>query len=554
MAQQFGHKSHYQSGGISYKIWCNDYLNSKYLGGEETVEVYLCNGTKKEVPISQAGIYYHSFKKFGTSISAEPLIHDDEVIYFEINELYGLHFGDKTHPYFTVKGGAILPLGIPVEMETNIPFQQFGRFWLSMGQNNLNMSNDNVAISLFNAFSSTTYQMVSCKSEDKMKSIFGLLVKMVKVLSEFNKNNKVVYGILKQLRNTITSQDMLQYSLSFIFGNKTMDKKIMLNMLDIVLKRTYKHNTNLFKKKNPNDNHQIIGIIAVMFLAPLFKKYFTKEITELDMYGEYYSNFIEITDKIKELQDNKSSDIENDSELVCLISRLIGHYIDLNICKKLVIFSKENKSANKHAPFEDWGVIEKINSQFEINTQNIYLDNKNPKKKVVLPEVILTIENSNTTKIVSSSTTEWSGITFKDLGDYIIKPNILGVTSSANGNTIGQEFVANMRFTFGNTVLPVDREGYASSGMHFIDEKYVKKNGFSLENEFEINNSSDHFSIFTKLYGKKNQLIKMAKKYADEPIVIGFKNISFRLIKNNTNNATISEIETVEKIAPAALL
>jgi hypothetical protein len=556
MAQQFGHNAHYQTGGIGYKEWCEKYINSNYLTGDDTVEVYLCNGTKKEVPVHQAGVYFHSFKKLGTTISAEPLIHDNEVVYFDINELYALEFKDAKHPLFKDTKGAILPLGIPVKMESNVPFQQFGRFWRSMGANNINMSDDNIAISLFNAFSTTTYHMVSCKSEEKMKSIFNLLIKMVNILSAFNKGNKVVYGILKQLRNTISSQDMLQYSLSFIFGNKVMDKRIMLNMFDIVLKRTYKHNANLFKKTNPSDNHQIIGVIAVMFLAPLFKRYFAKEITESDMYSDYYSNFLEITEKIKELQPDSTSETDKDSELVCLISRLIGHYMDLDICKKLVDFSKNHKYAGQHAPFEDWGVLEKIIPSVEINFQNIYLDNKNPKKRVLLPEVVLSIEDNDTTKIVSSSTTEWSGVSLTQLGDFKIKPSVLGVSSSAKGNTMGKDFVANMRFTFGNTVLPVDREGYASSGMHFTDGKYEQKTAFSLENEFEISNTKESLIIYTQLYGKKHLIVKMNKSYTDEPIVIGFKNLSFRLVKTNTFSTTESVLaeKKDEKLAPAALL
>ncbi len=557
MAQQFGHNAHYKSGGIGYKEWCEKYINSKYLTGDDTVEVYLCNGTKKEVPIHQAGIYFHSFKKLGTTISAEPLFHDNEVVYFDINELYALEFKAITHPLFKNTKGAILPLGIPVKMEVNIPFQQFGRFWRSMGANNINMSDDNIAISLFNAFSATTYYMVSCKSEEKMKSTFNLLVKMVNVLSAFNKHNKVVYGILKQLRNTISSQDMLQYSLSFIFGNKIMDKRIMLNMLDIVLNRTYKHNENLFNKTNPSENHQIIGVIAVMFLAPLFKKYFTKEIVESEMYSDYYYNFLEITEKIKELQTSSSPEPEKDAELVCLISRLIGHYIDLDICKKLVEFSKNNKYASQHAPFEDWGIFDKIIPTVEINTKNIYLDNKNPKKRVLLPEVVMSVEDNDTTKIVSSSTTEWSGISFTQLGNFKIKPCVLGVSSSAEGNTMGREFIANMRFTFGNNILPIDREGYASSGMHFINGNYIQKTSFSLDNEFEINNTKDSLTIFTQLYGKKHPIIEMTKNYSDEPVIIGFKNLSFRFIvntNNNLNNEQENSVKKEEKLAPAALL
>ncbi len=114
-----------------------------------------------------------------------------------------------------------------------------------------------------------------------------------------------------------------------------------------------------------------------------------------------------------------------------------------------------------------------------------------------------------------------------------------------------------MRFTFGNNILPIDREGYASSGMHFINGNYIQKTSFSLDNEFEINNTKDSLTIFTQLYGKKHPIIEMTKNYSDEPIIIGFKNLSFRFIvntNNNLNNEKENSVKKEEKLAPAALL
>ena len=48
----------------------------------------------------------------------------------------------------------------------------------------------------------------------------------------------------------------------------------------------------------------------------------------------------------------------------------------------------------------------------------------------------------------------------------------------------------------------------------------------------------------------------MNKNYADEPVVIGFKNLSFRLIRSNTSvvSESVKVVKKEEKLAPAALL
>jgi hypothetical protein len=528
MAQQFGRAAFQQSGGMSYRAWCDKYLTSTYLSGDAVVEAFMCDGTKKALPIRRVGVLYTDFKQLGTSVVGKPLVHNNEVVYFDLDELYTLWFDTtKTHPLFktTFKNkSAIIPLGTPTTTVTNIPYQQAGRFWRSLGANTLNMSDDNLIIAMFNALSTTTYEMVDCKSEALMKSYFGLIVRLARVVKSFTDSNTTCKAIIDQLRGTRTSQDMLQYSLSFVFGEADMDKKIMLTMLDIVLKRQYKHNSNLFTRNSLT--HPIIGIIAVMFVAPLFRKFFSGEIDEDKMFLDYYTVFLEITQKLDSLKESELNEFNKDAEIVMLVSNLIGHPLELQTCRQLIQFCKRNSSSSQPAPFGEWGVFEEIVSQFNINTQGIMVDDK--KKVKVLPASVTTV-SATESDVSSSSGTDWSGVTVDRNGFYTIRSRTLGVASSAKGNTKGQALVANVRFTFGDYILPSNREGYASSGMHFVGGQYLQKASFPTDIELVLVVEDDKVVLNRSVFGVNEEIISMRRLYPTEKVMIAFKNVELKL-------------------------
>ena len=550
MSQQFGRAAHYQGGGIDYKKWCTQYLTLEYLKGEDLVEVFAKDGTKKEIPRRNVGVLFKDFKTMGTTIASVPLMHEGEVVYFDLIDLYAsLYEKETVHPLFKQEykfTSAIVPIGLPEKVKDNTPYMQAGRFYRSKGANTVNMSDDNVAISLFNAFSSTVYQMVNAKTETEMKSLFDLIVKLVEVMNVFNKNNKTFHGIIKQLRNTMASQDMLQYSLSFIFGKKMMTQRMLINMLYVVVKRTYKHFDNFFTKKG--EQHPIVGIVATMIVAPLIRKYIGGEVSSTEMFALYYGDFTDVREKIKDVKtDDESKFFKADVEIIKRLAHVCGLPENDNGYLKLVDHANRNKMAFAPPPSTYFGIIPEIVSSLEVDCKDIFLDNgKNSTLR--LPEVVFDQKDETTTKVTSVSTTQWSGIKFNKNGVYGIKIKNLGISKTAQGQTMGLDFVANMRFTFGNYVLPKDREGYAISGMYHINGKYVQKKEIPVDSKFLLELTDTHLKIHTGSYGKFTEFVKMERKYSDEYVCVGFKNMTFNLS---------SEPEvylTKEKPAPAAFL
>ena len=558
MAQQFAKQTLIQNGGISYEQWVKKVITPEYLTGDDIVSAYMQDGTRKDIMIKDAAVLYVNFKQFGTSISAEPLFQDNEIVIFDITELYLAHGRVKEHPLFKSQYSAIIPLGIPAKTENNYAYQQSGRLWLSKGANNVNMSDDNVAVSLFNCLSSTTYQMVSCKEEDKMKSLFNLIIMLVKNLMIFNKNNTTIKNIIKQLRNTETSQDMLQYGLSFLFGKKQLTRYIQLNMFEVVLKRTYKHTPNLYTKNG--DNHPIFGILATMVIVPLYYKFFTKQIEESQMYVDYYSKFLEILGTIEEVKTLEVSDNIKDSKIIKTLVDIQELSLDNSEIAQIVDFCKKNSKTKERVPFVEWGILPKNDAKFTVTSDKIFVDN-DKNKNIETEHVNIIVKDQNNIKVVSTATTEWSAINIRDNGTYTLKCKVLGVASNAKGNTAGMGQVANMRFTFGNYVLPTDREGYAISGKHFRTDTankwiYADKTPISLNSNIVLINTTNKLEIYTTqtLYGKvvDKLVVTMVRKYAAEPVVIAFKNIKFAV--GFSESVKKEEIKGEVKMTPSALL
>ena len=105
-----------------------------------------------------------------------------------------------------------------------------------------------------------------------------------------------------------------------------------------------------------------------------------------------------------------------------------------------------------------------------------------------------------------------------------------------------------MRFTFGDYVLPKDREGYAVSGMHFIKGSYMAKTPISTKEKFLLELTDSHLTIYTNSFGKFKEFVKMSRKFPNENVCVGFKNMTFNITEEP------SVITSKEVLAPAALL
>jgi hypothetical protein len=132
MAQQFAKQTSIQNGGIPYCQWIKKVITPEYLTGDDIVSAYMQDGTRKDIMIKDAAVLYINFKQIGTTISAEPLFLDNEIVIFDITELYMAHGRIKEHPLFKSQFSAIIPLFIPTKIDNNIVYQQSGRLWLSI--------------------------------------------------------------------------------------------------------------------------------------------------------------------------------------------------------------------------------------------------------------------------------------------------------------------------------------------------------------------------------------------------------------------------------------
>ena len=542
MSQEFSHKSSILNKGLACPGWIKLYITPEHLSGDELIEVYNSNGTKTFLPFHQVGFIMYKFKLIGTSITSVPLMHENKVVYFDIKELYLIYSGLKTHvlwkPEYSNKV-AIIPLGSPVNINANIPWQQSARMYLSRGNNNLNMSNDNLANMLWNMVSSIAFSIVSANTETETESLFNLLEYITSIIKKFIKECKVINGITQQLQNTPVTQDNGQHVLSVCINQETLNPKMLLNILHTTLKRTYKHNQCLFIKQG--DTHPILGLILTMVLAPLFNKFLNNLLSREEFLSEYYKTFIEINQKVLQekynnLLMNEIKIFTGDLEIIKLIVSKLELPDNHDGYAQLLDHAQKNKMVSIPCRVDYWGIIPIIKPFIDIETDNIFLSNR---KEKLISEAFIDNKSENIVFITSSHTTEWSAINFKTNGKYSIKVKCLGVANQGIGNCLGKEYTANMRFTFGNYVLPTDREGYSIAGMHFINGKYINKKSVSIEKEIILELTDRELVI-----SNPQEIIRLPRKFSIEPALIGFKNVIF----------DISLHKTIDKFAPAALL
>jgi len=547
MSQEFGHKSSILNNGIPINQWIKLYITSEYLYSSKLVEVYKMDGTKLLIPFHQASFLMYNFKTNGTSTFAQPIMCENKVAYFDISEIYMAWASLQSHVLWKTEYHgrvAIIPLGSPVSntIEVNIPWQQSARMYLSKGKNNLNMSNDNLAIMLWNMLSSIAYSMVSAKTQTESESLCNLLYTITLIIKEFVKGCKTVYGITLQLQKTTVTQDNGQHVLSLCLDQKVIDHKMLLNILHTTLKRTYKHTNCLFLKKS--DTHPILGLILTMILAPLFNEFLNNMISYDEFFSEYNKTFTEINEKIlseKVKYTNRCviSEVElfsSDLEIVKLIVSKVGLPENHDGYSQLIDHAQRNKMVSIPCRSDYWGIIQTINPFIEINTEYLFLNNK---KERLMSEAFIDNKTTEIISVTSSHTTEWSAITFKTNGKYSIKVECLGVSEQGRGNSAGKEYTANMRFTFGNYLLPTDREGYSIAGIHYTNGKYISKRQISIERDIILELTDKELIISNPM-----EIIRLPRKFSIETVMIGFKNVIFY----------ISPYKTIVKLAPAALL
>lgn len=553
MAQEFAHSTHKISGGIGINEWLKQYINNSYLSNDVPIpfEVYNKEGNLVQIPIYKACFIMHNFKTKGTSIYGDILMKNNKVAYFIIEDIYRTWANSDSHKIYDnkiIKNIAIIPLGTPKNVINNVAYMNSARMYLSKGESNINMSNDNIAVMLWSIMSCIAFSIITSNTLKESESLLKLLNYISNIILEFNKNNSVISGITKQLQNTTITQDNGQHILSLAINNELINQKMLLNILHSTLKRTYKHCDCLFIKKE--QQHPIFGLILTMILAPLFNKYINNIIEYDEFTKEYYRMFNEITANILieknkyELLEPQLTDMFNsDLKIIECIVNLIGLPYQTEGYTQLLDHAQRNKSASVQCVEDYWGIIPIIKPFVEINTTNIFANSKNHTPN---SEASLDIITSDNILVKSSHTTEWAGITFKENNKYKLTNIInLGISDVATGNTLNNDFTANMRFTFGNIILPNDREGYSIAGIHFLNRKYINKKPIQINKDIIIELTDKELII-----SNPEEIIKIQRKFSNEPLLIGFKNIIFNIM---LYEPIIEQLVKLQ-LAPAAAL
>lgn len=540
MVERFSQRTVRQDGGIPPEEWIRKYVVNGTLAGEEKVSVVRANGKTESVPRRLAAIVFRDLKTVrdedrsnrggAPAVTATP-----QVALVHLHDGMRAQWGIEGAAYVNgevIKDDVVIPLGFPTSASDQIVFMQCGRLWVSKGANNLSMTNDNVVNTFMPALQSIVWTISNDISQRVQCKRFEALVLFAGTVNAYFTQYPEAFKIVEPLRDDDRARDSLQRALAFIFFDEPWSKEELLRLVEIMLKRHRRHNPG-----TPDFITQpIAGIIGCLIVVPLLHRLLHRVCSVEAAVKELN----EKTEDLVRLMCDHIRDVDVEQRNKLILARLVDSCPDLKLktddVGKLYGYCMDMKNFEQLAPFDSWGLLPVVNPPFNIITSGFTINGSKTNTVVKVKRKEKEGAPADTMfEVIPSAPSEWNAFALSTEGTYKLRVSLIGPAEQAKGNSLGVVNAANLRFTSGTEILPTDREGKSSAGMHHRQNRYgrygYEKTGETLKlgpdaDEIIITIRNDTCTVSQPNPHHRRPFFTYDIQHGD-PVLIGFKFVKF---------------------------
>lgn len=540
MVEQFTRRTVRQEGGIQPDEWIRRYIIGGALSGEEPVNVIRANGKTETVPRREAAIVFSDLEtkreeRRGNRGGAPAVTATPQVSLVHLVD--GMRATCGLEPKFVngevKRRDVVIPLGRPTSSADHAVFLQCAREWVSAGANDIQSTDQEVA----NMFMSALQSMVWAISNDVSQKVqckrFEALILFADTIAAYFARYPDAFKVIEPLRDADRARDSLQRALAFIFFEEPWSKEEGWRLLEIMLKRHRRHN-----QPNPPDfvTQPIAGIIGCLILVPLLHRLIHRQLTV----STAVKDANEKTEQLVQLMCDHIRDVDVDKRNKIILFKLAESCEKLDFrmdmkkgdgddsTGKLYDFCMDMKNYDELAPFHTWGLVPIVTPPFNVICTGFTI-NGNKSHTVVKVKRKEKEGGPDRYEISPSAPSDWNAFGLSTEGEYKLRALVMGAAEQAKGNSLGMVNAANLRFTSGMEILPTDREGKSSAGMHHCQNRYGR---FGYEKTGKtLNLGSDEKDIIITI---RNGTCTVAQNgpfftfsTGGDPVLIGFKNLKF---------------------------
>lgn len=488
MSSSFTHAPTKDTNGIPFSKWITTYWNTASFSGEQAAKAVMFADFREAYGIK--GAYF-----------ASPV----EIVDFASNLEHAV--GAKK---------VLIPLGMPdfSNVNTSTVMKQCARQWVSGGANNANMSDENVITMYYAALQSLTFTAGSATTAEAQRKWFPVLVSITRSFKAFYDATAAARAVTEAMVITPGVNDMLQKALAHVFDRTAVwNMETKTEVLETIVRRSLRHGA-LFPGMSP-------GPFVVFILVPLLRNVIDDSMTSdavLEHYNEKTGNLL------LSLAESASPDAATmQSNTLAAFTRICDFEPALTVehARDLITFCTDHKDTSLSAPWVEWGILPASPALIPSVLAAHY--KVMGKADAAIPRV--TPSSTTAFKVVSYNGVKWAGIQFASVGKYTITTHDLGIATDDVGNTLGKELVANWRVTTGDDILPRDREGYSSAGMHHEHVagkwKYTTTRPFNMKKSHVLVVTDSH----VELVQNGHTFVRLER--GGKSVIMGFKNLWF---------------------------
>jgi len=498
--------------GIPWETWINKYVNNSDRSGSGIIKGVRSNGTESDINISDAVLILKNLQDFQGSEQTNLGFTSEKIgLVTHIKDAYECIGCNKYHKYLTQKDGFV-PLFLANKESGTISVQQCARWCLSKGRNNINMSDGYVGSMYIRSIQNLIFAISNEISLKKLGERFDVLLHLVKSAFHYANSHSDTMKVFDASARDANLQDTLERVVALMLTpSKEFDVETVFRCLEVSLKRAFKRNKWVETKLISNSS-LLCGIVSIILIAPMIKRFITNNIEISDVIEEYNNKTEGL---LKILIDNKCTSVDLLSYFIVDIAGFSN--IKKSNIEKFYKFCQMSQNYSNNADFERFNFVKKTILSFPFR-----------KSEIIKTKSI----NENEIFVECVSANHWGVLELSKFGEYRLSNfKTIGVATQSVGNTQGQSFNSNFRITSNSSLecMPKYTEGKSSAGMHYKRNKYGKWN-------YETSNTLDMTLPLTISFNNNILIVKQNdvewfKLTTTDPVVIAFKNYEFHIEK-----------------------
>lgn len=469
MSSSFVHAPSYSAGGSHVDAWLAAYWDQSVFSNTDAIATR--DGTEHSV--SECGVIFRNFRP----VTGKPGAYfADPVAIVQYRPAMRASMGEGVHSGVH-KDDVVVPLGTPdfSNPKTQVVLQQAARQWVSGGKNTADMSDEHIIPMYYAVLQQLVFLAGNATTVVEQARWFPALVALTRAFAAFHAAYEPARRVTEALVVTPGADDMLQKALAegvfHASAEGAWSVASQLDLLAIAIRRNIRHGA-----MRPG---MAPGPFAIFTLVPLLRDVVTQTpppsaevITERfnAQATQLLSSFLEDDAAARAGLDadgwthvsRTAASAEHNYRVRTLVSltRLMGKPLTGEQADKLLTHCATTDMSDE-PKWVEWGVLPAPPAlKTDVASQRYAVGGR---PGATYRAKIVPVDEENF-RVFSFKGVEWTGLTFKTPGTYIIHTHDLGIATTGRGDTRGRALTANWRVTAGTDVLPRQREGYSLAG------------------------------------------------------------------------------------------